>query len=343
LWVADSATDKNTVSFSDLLIGYKWNGGSSGTLNLVGVWPHGSDEIVALGSHNNFLVIFGKRQILVYQGAATPSTMSLYDAIGNIGCIARDSVQDVGDDLIFLSNTGVRSLMRTIQEKSSPIRDLSKNVRDHLLDDMAQETLANIKSCFSEKYSFYLLSLPITKEVYVFDTKHQMEDGSSRVTTWNSIEPTCFCVTRDQNIYLGKTGYLCEYTGYLDNASNYVMKYYTGYLQFDGAAMSSILKKIATTVIGGSAQPITFKYAFDYSSNFQSQTVNITTGYISYYGVSMYNDVNTFYSSGIFTDIPTVQAGGAGKILQFGFETVVSGSPVSIQRIDIYTKSGKIL
>jgi hypothetical protein len=57
----------------------------------------------------------------------------------------------------------------------------------------------------------------------------------------------------------------------------------------------------------------------------------------------MYNDVNTFYSSGIFTDIPTVQAGGAGKILQFGFETVVSGSPVSIQRIDIYTKSGKIL
>jgi hypothetical protein len=343
LWSADTLTDKNTIKFSDLLNGYANTGGTSGTLNLIGVWPNGSDEIVALAAHNNFLVIFGKRQILIYSGANTPSTMTLYDAIGNIGCIARDSVQDVGEDLIFLSNTGVRSLMRTIQEKSSPMRNLSKNVRDHLLEDVSQEVLADIKSCFSEKESFYLMSLPVTGEVYVFDTRHQLEDGSSRITIWTDIEPTAMYVSRDQTLYLGKPGFLCTYGGYLDDTADYLMKYYTGYLHFDGSSMSSILKKIAVTVIGGSSQQISFKYAFDYSSNFRSETVYITTGNVSYYGVSMYNEPDSFYSTGIFTDIPSIQAGGAGKILQFGFETTVSGSPVSIQRIDIYTKSGKIL
>ncbi len=343
IWVADTTTDKNTITFSDLLLPYKFNGGTSGTLNLVGVWPNGSDEIVSLAAHNNFLVIFGKKQILIYSGANTPSTMTLHDAIGNIGCVARDSVQDVGEDLIFLSNTGLRSVMRTIQEKSSPLRDLSRNIRDHLLEDLAQEDFDDIKSCFSEKYSFYLLVLPVTREVYCFDTRHTMEDGSSRVTNWNSIEPVTMYVSRDQTVYLGKAGFLCEYDGYLDDTESYIIKYYTGYLQFDGQSISSILKKIAVTVIGGAGQQFFFRYAFDYSGYFQAQSVTIESAYIAYYGVSMYNEPTSLYSTGVFTATPTVQAGGAGKVLQFGFETTVNNAPVSIQRIDIYTKSGKIL
>ena len=341
IWIADTTTDKNTIQFSDLLTPYKFTGGSSGTLNLIGVWPNGSDEIVSLASHNNFLIIFGKRQILIYNGANNPSTMTLYDAIGNIGCIARDSVQDIGEDLVFLSNSGVRSLMRTIQEKSSPLRDLSRNVRDHLIEDLTQEDYANIKSAYSETNSFYMLILPIMKEVYVFDTRHTMEDGSSRVTTWNSIEPACMYVSRDQTVYLGKAGFLCKYDTYLDDNLPYFIKYYTGYLQFSGQSILSLLKKIAVTVVGGASQTFYFKYAFDYSY-FQTESVTINSSLIAYYGVSLYNQPSTLYSTGIFTDIPTVQAGGSGKVIQFGFETTVSESPVSIQRIDIYTKSGKM-
>jgi hypothetical protein len=343
LWTADTLTDKNTVAFSDLLYGYKWNGGSSGTLNLVGVWPHGADEIVTLAAHNNFLIIFGKRQILVYQGANTPSTMTLYDTVANIGCTGRDTVQNVGNDLFFLSNSGVRSFMRTIQEKSMPLRDLSKNIRDHLLDDLDQETMDNVKSCFFERDSFYMLSLPQTRELYVFDTRHPLEDGAARVTTFTNLEPTSFCITKDNNLYFGRPGYLCEYTGYIDDTNSYVMKYYTGYLSFDGGSISSILKKMMVTLIGGSGQTVNFKYAFDYSTNFQTESAQIETGYIAYYGVSLYNQPTTVYSSGIFTDIASIQAGGAGKVAQFGFEATVNNAPLSIQRIDIFTKSGKIL
>jgi len=61
-------------------------------------------------------------------------------------------------------------LMRTIQEKSAPERDLSKNVRKDLSTKISSEVLANVKSIYSEKEAIYLLSLPINQQVYCFDT-----------------------------------------------------------------------------------------------------------------------------------------------------------------------------
>ena len=170
LWIANTASDKQTLTFSDLLSGHVYTGGTSGTLNINNVWPNGQDEIVGLAAHNNFLIIFGKRQILVYQGATAPATMSLNDTVVGIGCISRDSVQATATDVYFLSNSGVRSLMRTIQEKSVPFRDISKNVRNDLMGILAGETLANVKAVYSEVNAFYLLTLPANQSVYVFDT-----------------------------------------------------------------------------------------------------------------------------------------------------------------------------
>jgi hypothetical protein len=84
--------------------------------------------------------------------------MVLADIITNIGCIARDTVQSTGTDLIFLSDTGVRSLGRVIQEKSNPIGDVSKNVRDEMMFTVNTQT-NNIKSVYSPEHSFYLVVL----------------------------------------------------------------------------------------------------------------------------------------------------------------------------------------
>jgi hypothetical protein len=65
LWIADTATDKSTVYWSDLLIGAAWSGGTSGSINLSKVWPDGYDEITALAAHNDFLVIFGNTLLFI--------------------------------------------------------------------------------------------------------------------------------------------------------------------------------------------------------------------------------------------------------------------------------------
>ena len=151
IWNAGTSTDKVTVQWSDIKNPQKFGSGTSGTLDTTSVWPKGGDTITALAVHNGFLFIFGYRNILIYQGATTPASMTLYDTISGIGCIARDSVQVTETDIIFLSETGVRSVMRTIQEKSAPLNDLSRNVRNDLITASSLETKANIKSVYNPR------------------------------------------------------------------------------------------------------------------------------------------------------------------------------------------------
>jgi len=127
LWAADTATNKTTVYFTDVLDGTAWSGGTSGTLDISSVLTQGSDEIVALGAHNGNFIIFCTNNIIIYSdgnnfnAGMTTSSLTLVEVIEGVGCIARDSVQNTGEDILFLSNTGVRSLNRTVQEKSRPM------------------------------------------------------------------------------------------------------------------------------------------------------------------------------------------------------------------------------
>jgi hypothetical protein len=345
LWVADTTADNVTISFSDLLAGHNWTAGTSGTLDVSRVWANGADQIMGLGAHNNFLVIFGKRQILVYSGATTPSTMSLADTIGNIGCLARDSIVSTGSDIVFLSNSGVRSLLRTIQEKSAPLRDLSKNVRNDLMTYVGSETLANIKAVYSEVNAFYLLTLPIAKQVYVFDTKAQLQDGSARVTTWDSIEPTALLARRNGDLLIGKNGYVGKYGTYLDHASSYRFQYYTNYADLGDQNVTSILKKISVVVIGGTNQIFTIKWSYDFSGQYYASQATIPISSVAEYGMAEYGANGSpvaYYSTGIQIGTLVGQASGFGKVVQTAYEVEINGAAISIQKIEIQAKNGKL-
>ena len=344
LWVADTTTNNVTITFSDLLTGHIWSGGTSGTLDVSRVWPNGADQIMGLSAHNGFLFIFGKRQILIYKNATTPSTMSLDDSISNIGCIARDSIATTGTDIVFLSNSGVRSLLRTIQEKSAPLRDLSKNVRNDLMTNVGSEVLANIKSTYSESNGFYLLTLPVTKAVYIFDTKAQLQDGAARVTTWDSIEPTSLHSRRNGDLLIGKNGYIGKYGTYLDHATTYRVQYFTNYSNLNQTEVTSIVKKISVVVIGGSNQGFIIKWGYDFAGQYYSSTLNIPVTSVAEYGTAEYGANGSpvaFYSSGIQLSTLVAQASGFGNVVQTGYEVQINGSPISIQKIEIQTKDGK--
>jgi hypothetical protein len=184
IWMADIVGDRQTIYFSQLLDGSDFTGGDSGSLSLNSVFPN-NDQIIGLAAHNGFLIIFGRNNIAIYANPIDVTELTLADYIPNVGCIARDSIQNIGTDIIFLSDSGVRSLQRVIQEKSLPLRDISKNVRDDLMANVASETAANIKSVYFDRDAFYLLSLPTTKFVYCFDMRTPLQDGSARTTIWD--------------------------------------------------------------------------------------------------------------------------------------------------------------
>jgi hypothetical protein len=341
VWAADTSTDKSTVVWSDLLTPHIWTGGTSGSLDLRNIWPAGGDEIVAMAAHNSYLFIFGRRQILIYESADDPANMRLKDSIVGIGCIARDSVQNIGEDVYFLSDTGVRSLLRTIQEKSAPIRQVSKNVHDDLQSMVNLETLANIKSGFSAVNSFYLLTMPATMRTYCFDTRSPLQDGSAKATIWSGTTSKAFYETKGRKFYMGKAGYLGEYSGYLDDTAKYRMTYYTTWIDFGNPIQKSILKKIRLTVIGGSEQTIIFKWAYDFSSSYFSSSATLPVGgTVAEYGIAEYGIGE--YDAKLLVNLLSVNGSSSGQVLQFGFEVELDNAALSIQKIDLYTKNGRI-
>ena len=345
LWAANTTADNATVYFSDLLTGHVWSTGTAGTLDVSRVWANGSDQITGLAAHNGFLFIFGKRQILIYANATTPATMQLSDTVEGIGCIARDSIQTTSTDVLFLSNSGVRSLMRTVQEKSAPERDLSKNIRNDLMSAIAGETLTNVKSVYSEREAFYLLVTPSIDTTWCFDTKAYLPDGAARVTTWDSITPKSFLSRRDGSLYIGKNGYIGYYNTYQDYDTAYRMLYYTNHADLGNQNVTSILKKLSTVVIGGTNQVVTFKWGFDFKTNYLSDNATIPIQGVSYYGIAEYGANATtiaYYSDGVALQTLTVAATGTGKVVQTGYESDINGTPLSIQKIEIQAKNGKI-
>jgi len=165
LWLADTNTNKTTVYWSDLLDGTNFDTGTAGSIDLSSILVRGNDEIVALSAHTGRLIVFCKRNIVIFgdldgDTVLDPVGMRLVEVIRGVGCIARDSIQATGIDVLFLSTSGVMSLGRLIQEKSQPMRDLSKNVRDDLVNIVDNLDPTTIRSAYSEKEAFYLLFLP---------------------------------------------------------------------------------------------------------------------------------------------------------------------------------------
>ena len=341
IWTGGISGDTQTVYFSDLLAGTDFRNGSAGYLNLQEVMPNG-DPVVAAASHNGYIIFFGRKNIAIYQNPQDTGALSLVEVISNVGCIARDSVQSTGTDIIFLSDGGVRSLQRVIQEKSLPMRDISKNVRDELMLNVASETdLTAIKAIYYERDAFYLLTLPTTRFVYCFDTRTALQDNSLRVTIWDNIEPKAFFVTQNKELYIGKPGYIGKYFGHSDNTASYRMQYYTNYFDFDASTTLKILKKIGWVLIGGTNQSVAVKWGFDYTEGYQATTYVLETARAYEYNIGEYNIAE--YSSGIVLDRFSVNAGGQGTVMQIGLEADINGNPLSIQKIDFGIKTGKTL
>ena len=361
LWAIDFVGNTRTVYWSDTLQGHKWSGGTAGSLDLTTVFPTGHDEVVALAAHNGFLIIFCKRSIIIYSGAESPATMVLHDTVEGVGCIARDSVQHTGTDILFLSEEGVRSFSRTIQEKSMPMRDISNNVRTELTTLVRSESKP-IKSLYSADEAFYLLSLQDSSTIYCFDMRNTLPDGANRVTTWSGVEPRSMTLLQNGDIYFGRENGIFKYGSYQDDNASYEMIYYSNPLSFGNSANLKFLKKFNLTVIGNVSADTTLVWGYDYGGDFNKKTVTsgLTNSSVSEFGISKFgrkedidNDNNGIpdepnYIPATFTvgtDIqrPKINTSGSGTVVTIGIESTIDGAPYSIQQIDVHALLGRLI
>jgi len=301
----------NNLYYSDLLIN-SFAGGSSGSFDLASYWKGGMDEAVAIADFNGYLVVFGKRNIIVYDNPDDPtSSMSIVENISGIGCIARDSVQSTGEDLVFLSADGVRTLSRVIQEKSLPVGDISRNNKDHILSYALNEDADDIKSVHCKCGNFYLLSLPTSGKTFYFDFRQRLEDGSARTTEWE-LAPEAMYSTVDGALYFGiTTGYISSYGGHLDavlangdDGDTYRIDYEGAWNDAgqEAASLLKIPKNLRYKILGGEGSTITIRWAFDYQETFTSYNVTIPVSIGSEWGEAEWGE-GEWSGTHVFNDV----------------------------------------
>ena len=338
LWIVDNATDTQTIYWSDLLIGTDFTGGSSGSIDVSKAWPDGYDEVRALAAHNNTLIIFGKHSILVYGGASSPASMALVDTVAGVGCICRNSVQHIGTDVLFMSPSGLRSLGRTIQEKSLPLSDLSLNVKTEIISLISNRTLPTA-SVYSPENSFYIIVFPDQLTAYCFDLKGRLENGAYRVTRWTSIPHKSFEVKTDGTVYIGTSDGIGTYSGYVDNTTAYRFRYYSPGLTFGDPAKTKLLKKLRPTLVGATGATVFMKWSYDLATDFKTYEFTVGNQVPAYYGVDEFA-IGEF-TGGELTTRNSVQATGNGSIITIGLEADINGSALSLQEINVLALMGK--
>ena len=367
LWAADFAGAHTIIYWSSLLDGESWTDGGTGSLNTEEYWPSGWDDIKAVAAHNNFLVIFGETQILLYH--TTPdvnNSINLVDTISGIGCIARDTIVATGKDVMFLDATGVRSLNRTIQEKSVPIGDISRNVRNEFQKAISEEgALNNVRAVFHVEDSFYACFLPSNPKTYIFDTWAPLQQGEARCTVWTNVIIRCGVRTIERATYFGGSGGVYEYTGAsdflidVDNAyelvtRNIFMEYYTHPMAFGDAATLLFPKQVDVTLIGGLSGKLALNWAFDYKdpSNRIEQDIGADAFPAYWGGPAGPNDLGIewgvdgkfgYWTGGLSVQQLKYNIWGSGRNLKVGFTTDTAGSTVSIQELNVQVLQGRIL
>jgi len=316
LWAAGVAEADDVVYYSDTLIGHKFQTGAAGYVDMKTVW--GGDKVVALANFMGKLVIFGKRNIAVYNNPDDTNNMALDEVVRGVGCVARDSIQALGDDIVFLSNSGVRSLQRTKTQDKMPLTDLSLNIKDEITQHIVNADMDLVKGQYCLCGGYYLLSFPDRNIAYVFDFKGQA-GNAPRITTWefeSKKTPKSLLSVTDGTLYIGlgadtyegrvadydefydveKTDVTATYANqtvceaadntwestnskcWSDTNNTYQSSFKTTWLDFGNPSAAKILKRMLLTITGGFNMTATLNWYRDYSNIADSASFDLGSG-----------------------------------------------------------------
>lgn len=353
LWAqkADTGTGKNVIAYCALLDETHWSTGA-GEIDLMsnaGAVHTGFDELTAISSFDGFLVAFLRNSIVIFDSPEVPGSLVIEQIIQGIGCVARDSVQQVGNDIYFLSATGVRSLKQVVfTTQRVEMGELSIVVRKELVDDMNTPVgnLSKIRSQYNPEERQYWLKAP-GGDIWVFHNDNIEQDQKvNRVTKYVNTDWYSF-VYFEGDTFLGFGGCIGKYSGYSDidtttsppSAKSYSCRWSSTYADFDSSKLK-ILKNVGATIFGASGQEITLDWDLDIGQNSGSAQLLVpSAGTLSEWNSSEWN-VGEWAGSVSLSKLRTA-ASRTGRVVSIGVSFASSGNAISLEQLSLFVKIGR--
>lgn len=195
---------------------------------------------------SKFVVFFKEQSLHVFD--ADPQTdvgsMSVQTPQTQVGCVAHRSIALVGNDLIFLSRDGVRSLARTLQGADQEVNEPLSRPVQKLVDRINWSAAGT--ACATAYRGRYLIALPLDNAsspnyVLVYNTNTGRWSG-----WWSGLTPTQFVAARwigQDRLYWGQSdGKLMEWLDYVPDGAES-----TNTFQDDGVAIQTTMRSRAFT------------------------------------------------------------------------------------------------
>ena len=351
VWGARS--DSLKVYYTQLAT-FDWTGGTgataSGNLDLSEYVPEG-DRITGLATFAKvYLVIFLRYSIAIYLAGTDATAFTLQQVIRNIGCISNRSIQQVGDDLIFASDTGIKSLSAT--QKDVPVdlpgENLSflidpyyRSLISPILNNEDQEQKISIAFYGKRNQLWVIIPYPTSEQTILIDA---LDFGAwSRYTSKVSDWAHSILTTRDGTLYTGGAGYIYKQdngTNDIGNSIDFVWS--TGHLYTKNPYKIMKMRYIEPLLKYSQDNThlrINYWYGIDARSVSQNNLDLTLSGKASFWDSAKW-DEDYWDASG--ASLKKHRMAGHGKMLQLTFSNDYADEDISIYNWSLYYKEGGI-
>lgn len=123
LVLAGDEAHPNSVFYSDVITGdISFSGGSSGLVAL-------EDKVVGVSNFKDTVVVFCKSSIHKIENLGDATNQRVVTLSKNVGCVSKETIQELGGDLIFLAQDGLRTLAGTDKIDDTELGTVSRPIR----------------------------------------------------------------------------------------------------------------------------------------------------------------------------------------------------------------------
>lgn len=319
-------------------------------------------EVYALRPFRDAIYVFGPTKIFKITGSSS-TDFALETISQNLGCIAPDSIQEVGGDIIFLSQDGIRTVAGTSNIGDVDLSNKSLTIRGRVSSLIDASSYSDISSVVIPDKSQYRLFWSSSSQAAA-DARGLLGSQTSSPVSINEISVDWeWFDTKGMQV-------ACSDWEYTNTARVVIHGDYSGYVQqqeigvtFDGTAISSVLQyawwmmedpeirkvlqKLSIYIRREGNPTITLGTKLDFEATNIPQPGNITLtsnlGAVSVYGVGVYGTAD--YESGTFSD-ETAESPLVGSCYFVSFTLTTSGatdSPYTIDGLTLeYGEGGRV-
>ena len=305
-------------------------------------------EIVAIKQFRDTLYIFGTNSIKALKGTST-SDFVVTGVTHDLGCLATDSVMEIGGDLLFLSQDGMRPISGTSKIGDVELETLSKKVQSVFSDVVLAIDLNGLSSVVIRNKSQFRIFFAASESQGIIGGIRQNQDGLGfEFGQLLGLEATC-----------AASGYIGQYEFIIHGSSNgkvyrqergnsfdgldIFSVYQTPYMYMENPEQRKIFHKVNTYLRSEGDNEIILSVVYDYEDiNVMNPTnyTMTTQGAAAYYNEAAYD--STAIYGGNPSPIQTTNISGSGKSVSFKYVTNSTDASHSIQGIVLTYGTGDL-